>query len=175
MVAQATLTRLVLVRIQAGQPFDAAFGLAHGLRPAKKTSRMAGSEKLREAAANGPEQAKSVEGPVASRHLFAEARGLSPELSRGIPVVYFPRLRSGVIYIDSSTDFEQRLEDHISGQACRTTQLDPPVAILRIEVYATFAEARQREAPLKRWSRAKKEALVAGDAASLRNLSRSHD
>ena len=36
MVAQATLTRLVMVRIHAGQPFDAPSGgrLAHGRRPA---------------------------------------------------------------------------------------------------------------------------------------------
>jgi len=90
-----------------------------------------------------------------------------------MPVVYFLRLRSGTRYVGASLDLEQRLDDHVSGQACRTTQLDPPLALLRIEVCSTFCEARQREAQLKRWSRPKKEALIRGDCENLRMLSRS--
>lgn len=90
-------------------------------------------------------------------------------------VVYFLQLQSGAIYIGASTDLPQRLDDHVSGQACRTTQLDRPVAILRIEICATFAEARAREAQLKRWSQPKKEALIRGDLDHLRMLSQSHD
>jgi predicted GIY-YIG superfamily endonuclease len=100
---------------------------------------------------------------------------MAPSLSRGTAVVYFLRLRSGIIYFGASTDFEQRLEDHTSGQACRTTALDPPAAILRVEIFASFSAARSREAQLKRWSRAKKEALIQGDKNQLRALSRSRD
>jgi putative endonuclease len=107
--------------------------------------------------------------------LITEARRMAPSLSRGTPVVYFMRLRSGMIYIGASTDLEQRLDDHSFGQACRTTQLDQPVAMLRVEVYATFADARAREAQLKRWSRAKKEALITGNLRILSALSRSRD
>jgi putative endonuclease len=107
--------------------------------------------------------------------LVAEARRMASSLSRGLAVVYFLRLGSGIIYIGASTDLEQRLDDHISGQACRTTELDRPIAVLRVEVYATFVEARQREAQLKRWSRAKKEALICGKRDELRRLSRSRD
>jgi len=107
--------------------------------------------------------------------LLAEARRMAPSLSRGMPVVYLHRLRSGIIYVGASLDLPQRLEDHVSGRACRTTQLDPPVAMLRIERHATFAEARAREAQLKRWSRPKKEAIVRGDLRDLRTLSRSRD
>jgi len=84
-----------------------------------------------------------------------------------MPVVYVMRLRSGMTYIGASTDLEQRFENHSSGQACRTTQFDQPVAVLRVEIYATFAEARTREAQLKRWSRLKKEALIRGDFENL--------
>ena len=69
---------------------------------------------------------------------------MAPSLSRGTPTVYFLRLRSGTIYIGSSTDLEQRLADHDTGQPCRTTALDPPVANIRAETYSTFAEARRR-------------------------------
>lgn len=81
---------------------------------------------------------------------------MAPSLSRGMPVVYFLRLRSGTIYIGVSLDLPQRIDDHVSGQACRTTQLNGPVAVLRIELHLTFAEARAREAQLKRRSRPKK-------------------
>ncbi|MBP9912288.1 MAG: GIY-YIG nuclease family protein [Opitutaceae bacterium] len=80
-----------------------------------------------------------------------------------------------MIYIGCSGDLEQRLQDHQSGQACRTTALDLPIALLGIETFDTFSEARHREAQLKRWSRAKKEALSRRDRGQLRNLSRSRD
>ncbi len=105
--------------------------------------------------------------------LVAEARRMAPSLSRGTAVVYFLRLRSGILYVGASSDLEQRLDDHISGQACRTTSLDPPDAVLRVETCPTFSAARQREAQLKRWSRPKKEALIRGDFGFLRKLSRS--
>jgi len=107
--------------------------------------------------------------------LIAEARRLVPSLPRGTAVVYFLRLRSGMLYVGASIDLEQRLDDHASGQACRTTTLDPPLALLRVEVCSTFSEARQRETQLKRWSRPKKEALIRGNFDRLRKLSQSRD
>jgi putative endonuclease len=41
------------------------------------------------------------------------------------------------------------------------------------ESFLTFSDARKREAQIKRWSRAEKEALVAGDIEKLQNLSKS--
>jgi putative endonuclease len=107
--------------------------------------------------------------------LIAEARRMAPSRSRGMSMVYFLRLESGIIYIGASTDFLQRLDDHRSGQACRTTYLDRPAAVLRVEIHATFTEARTREAQLIRWSRSKKEALVRGDLGGLRALSKSRE
>jgi len=107
--------------------------------------------------------------------LIAEARRMAPSLSRGTCVVYFLRLRSGILYVGASVALEQRLGDHVSGQACRTTALDVPLALLRVEIYAAFSEARRREAQLKRWSRPKKEALVRANFDRLRKLSQSRD
>ena len=106
--------------------------------------------------------------------LFSEARRFVPTVSRGTPVVYILRLQSGVPYIGASIDLEQRLDDHASGRAGRTTLLNPPVALLRVELYSTFTQARQRETQLKHWTRAKKEALISGDLHMLTSLSRSH-
>jgi len=104
-----------------------------------------------------------------------EARHRFTLPATGQPVVYFLRLRSGAFYIGASTDLAQRLKDHSAGQAGRTTALDPPVALLRVEAHSTFSFARQREAQLKRWSCAKKSALIRSDFTRLRELSQSRE
>jgi len=86
--------------------------------------------------------------------------------------LYILRLKSGQLYIGSTTDMDQRYEDHCSGRACRTTKLDPPIAHIFTEEYQTFSEARKREAQIKRWTRAKKEALVSRDLTKLKQLSK---
>jgi putative endonuclease len=86
---------------------------------------------------------------------------------------YILRLKSGQLYIGSTANLDQRYKDHCSGTACRTTKLDPPVDLVYSEEVDTFSEARKREAQIKRWSRAKKEALVLGDLINLKDLSKS--
>jgi putative endonuclease len=125
-------------------------------------------------AAAGPEPVEAALGPEP----VEEAAGPEPvegPVPKGMFVVYFLRLRSGVPYIGATADLEQRLGDHASGQAGRTTRLDPPISLLRFEAYPTFPAARRREAQLKRWSRAKKEALLRGDLVTLRALSQSRE
>ena len=87
--------------------------------------------------------------------------------------LYILRLKSGGLYIGATTDLKQRYQDHLKGRACRTTKLDPPVKVAYSESLPTFSDARKREAQIKRWSLAKKEALVGGDMDKLRELSKS--
>ena len=86
---------------------------------------------------------------------------------------YILRLQSGSLYPGATADLKQRYEEHCTKRACRTTTLDPPVALIYSEKYQTFSEARRREAQVKRWSRAKKEALVSEDISTLRKLAKS--
>jgi predicted GIY-YIG superfamily endonuclease len=86
---------------------------------------------------------------------------------------YILRLKSGQLYIGATTDLKQRYQDHLNGRACRTTKLDPPLELVYTESYSTFSKARKREAQIKRWTRAKKEALVSGELANLSELSKS--
>ena len=74
--------------------------------------------------------------------------------------LYILRLKSGQLYIGSTTDLDQRYKDHCSGKACRTTKIDPAVNLVYTEEFNTFKEARRREAQIKKWSKSKKEALV---------------
>ncbi len=85
---------------------------------------------------------------------------------------YILRLESGVLYPGATTNLVRRYEDHQKGTACRTTKLDPPVQLEYQEELETFSEARKREAQVKKWSRAKKEALAAGDIKALKSLSK---
>ena len=87
--------------------------------------------------------------------------------------LYILRLKSGNLYIGATTNLKQRYQDHLKGCACRTTEADRPVSLEYSEAYESFAEARRREAQIKRWSRSKKEALIAGDIEKLRLLSKS--
>lgn len=83
---------------------------------------------------------------------------------------YILRLKSGALYIGATTDLDQRYKDHRSGKACRTTNLDPPVGLVYSEELDTYSDARKREAQIKRWSRAKKEALVSASLSKLKAL-----
>ena len=107
--------------------------------------------------------------------LLNEARRMAPSLSRGVSFVYILRLRSGALYVGCSTDAETRFAEHSAGTACRTTKLDPPVSVVFVEIHPDFRSARRRETQIKKWSRAKKEALISGDVARLKSLSQSRD
>jgi len=87
--------------------------------------------------------------------------------------IYILRLKSGSLYIGATTNLKQRYQDHQTGKACRTTKLEPPVKLVYSESFPTFSEARKGETQIKRWTRAKKEALVADDMVKLQNLSKS--
>jgi putative endonuclease len=86
--------------------------------------------------------------------------------------LYILRLKSGQLYIGSTKDLDQRYKDRCSGKACRTTQLDPPIALIYSEELETFSDARRREAQVKRWSRGKREALASGDLETLHQLAK---
>ena len=116
--------------------------------------------------------------PFSHRMALSLSKGLRlpfPILRSGTMPAWFYilRLRSGALYPGATKNLEERYEAHLAGNACRTTQLDPPVALLYSEPFPTFSEARKREMQIKRWTRAKKEALVAGDLTKLRSLAKS--
>lgn len=88
---------------------------------------------------------------------------------------YILRLRSGTLYPGATKNLEERYKAHLAGKVCRTTKLDPPIAVAYTEEFKTFVEARRREAQVKRWTRAKKEGLVSGDMTKLKELSKTRN
>ena len=85
---------------------------------------------------------------------------------------YILRLRSSSLYTGSTRSLEKRVLDHFAGRACRTTKIDPPAALAYSEEYPNYKEAFRREQQVKRWSRAKKEALINGDRIELKRLAK---
>jgi putative endonuclease len=71
------------------------------------------------------------------------------------------RCRSGKLYTGVTTDLERRWREH-SGlkQGAKYTRADPPEAIVYVEAQPDRSQACQREAAIKKLSRAAKLALI---------------
>jgi len=75
-------------------------------------------------------------------------------------------------YVGHTENLTQRVAWHNAGHGSAWTAKRRPVTLVFSEPHATEAEAVRREIQIKKWSRAKKEALVAGDQAELKRLSK---
>lgn len=84
--------------------------------------------------------------------------------------LYILRCADGSFCIGETTDIDRRLAKHNEGVAAVHTAQRRPVKLVYTEQYATREACLQRERQLKRWTRAKKEALVAGDKVTLKKL-----
>lgn len=89
--------------------------------------------------------------------------------------VYILRLRNNQLYVGSTENLVRRLAEHQAGTACRTTALLRPVELIYSESHPDRSSAVKRERQLKRWSHAKKFALITGDWTELKRLARPHN
>ncbi len=85
---------------------------------------------------------------------------------------YLLRCNDGSYYAGHTDNLEVRLAQHQSGLLPGYTLGRLPVTLVWSDEFATRDEAFAAERRVKGWSRAKKEALIAGDWARLRKLSR---
>jgi putative endonuclease len=84
--------------------------------------------------------------------------------------VYMLRCSNGSLYVGETNDVAQRVADHGRGRGAAHTAKHRPVQLAYFEKHQNRADCLRRERQLKRWSRAKKEALIAGDSAALKKL-----
>ncbi len=77
--------------------------------------------------------------------------------------VYLLRCRDGSYYTGHTDDIEKRLAEHDQGIGSDGTCRRRPVTLVWCETVPTREEALAFERRVKNWSRAKKEALIAGD------------
>jgi putative endonuclease len=81
--------------------------------------------------------------------------------------VYILRCADGRYYTGHTDDLERRLAQHQRGEGGAFTSIRRPVTLMWCEDAPTREEALSMERRLKPWSRAKKEAWIAGDYARL--------
>ncbi|WP_295639600.1 GIY-YIG nuclease family protein [Novosphingobium sp.] len=77
--------------------------------------------------------------------------------------VYILRCADGKYYTGHTDDLERRIAQHEVGGFCDFTSRRRPVHLIWSEAVGTRDEALAAELRVKKWSRAKKEALAVGD------------
>ena len=85
---------------------------------------------------------------------------------------YMLRCSDGSYYVGHTDDLEGRVAAHESGLVAGYTQNRRPLALVWSENFPDRDQAFAIERQIKGWSRAKKEALIAGDLELLQSLSR---
>jgi putative endonuclease len=86
--------------------------------------------------------------------------------------VYMLRCRDGSFYVGSANHLERRISEHQTGAYGGYTSTRLPVELVWSEAFEHPADAVAAERQLKGWSRAKKEALIRDDWATVQSLSR---
>ena len=86
--------------------------------------------------------------------------------------VYILELQDGRLYVGHTNELVRRHQEHQRGKGSRTSRVFGVGKILYVESHPDRASAMKREAQLKKWSRAKKQALINGDMDALHRLSK---
>jgi predicted GIY-YIG superfamily endonuclease len=79
--------------------------------------------------------------------------------------VYMVRCADGTLYTGFARDPDARVGVHNSGKGAKYTRSRLPVSLVYVEQCESLSAALKREHQLKPWSRAQKEALIAGEGA----------
>ena len=88
--------------------------------------------------------------------------------------VYILRCRDGRYYVGTTRgSLDHRVAEHNAGTFSGFTKSRRPVDLVYSESFDMITDAIASERRLKGWSRAKKDALIAGDYDKLSRLSRS--
>ncbi|CAG0979091.1 hypothetical protein PLCT2_01796 [Planctomycetaceae bacterium] len=78
----------------------------------------------------------------------------------------------GAFYVGHCQNLQARENGHNVGDGATFTAKRRPVKVAYSEAFATEQESIDRELQWKRWSRAKKQALIDGDNETLHKLAR---
>ena len=86
--------------------------------------------------------------------------------------VYILRTSSNTLYIGQTNNLEKRLKEHRNktSKSAKYIRYFPSFELVYHKVHPTRTKAMRREAQLKKWSKAKKEAIIAGNLELLKKL-----
>jgi len=87
--------------------------------------------------------------------------------------VYILRCADNSFYVGVTNDVERRFQEHQTGLDCNCyTFRRRPLILERTEIFNGPNEAIRREKQLKKWTHAKKQALINEDWEGLKNLAK---
>jgi putative endonuclease len=86
--------------------------------------------------------------------------------------LYILQCSDGSYYVGTTNDLEQRLLALNEGRAAVYTTIRLPVRLVYSEEHNSIEKALARERQIKRWTRAKKEALISGSKKDLKRFSK---
>ena len=89
--------------------------------------------------------------------------------------VYILLCADNTLYVGHTHDLQSRFHAHQTARGARHTAKHGPVRLIYSEDHSSEQAATFRERQLKRWTRAKKLALINGDDGQLRALSKSRE
>ncbi len=88
------------------------------------------------------------------------------------PCIYILICKDNSFYIGVTNNLDRRFIEHQEGADPRCYTLKKrPLQLVYYEFHPNFESAFLRETQLKKWSRAKKEALISGNIEKLKELS----
>jgi predicted GIY-YIG superfamily endonuclease len=98
-----------------------------------------------------------------------------PEPVEGLVWIYILLMYNGMFYVGQSHDVAIRLKRHADGTGARQTRHLKEFILVFVEGPMDPDSATKRERQIKKWSRAKKLALIRGDQETLKQLSKSRE
>lgn len=87
------------------------------------------------------------------------------EKSKNMHYFYIVRCLDNTLYCGQTNNLGRRIQEHNSNKikSAKYTRIRKPVKLVYSEEYPTLQLAMKREWQIKKWTKAKKEALVKGD------------
>ena len=89
-----------------------------------------------------------------------------------MPFLYIIKCSDGSYYTGTTNDVGRRFDQHLAGVGDAYTASRRPLELVLVQEFDCGSECFDAEMRVKRWSRKKKEALIAGDFFALKRLSR---
>jgi putative endonuclease len=86
---------------------------------------------------------------------------------------YILKCSDGSFYVGSTTNLKTRVKAHNQGEGSAHTAKRRPVKLVYHEKFNSLGDVVKRERQVKKWSRAKKEALILGKLELLKKLCKS--
>ncbi len=86
--------------------------------------------------------------------------------------MYILQCSDGSYYVGSTPELERRFSEHQAGKGARYTARRRPLTLVFAQEFPSIEQAYRAEKQVQNWGRSKREALIRGDFAALRELAK---